>query len=269
VPLTQPRAAFRYQLDSLGRARVAVGAIFLLRTTGLLAPLHISFLGDASPFLGWPDGSIHFAPSVPVLSAALVRVLCVVRTVAALAFTLGVAARPAGIIAGILGYLTVLQDPGRLNTTEHVLFLGTILLALTDATSACALRPSPSRSPRSSVMLMRVWIASIYLWAGVAKLRLDWIDGRTLGLFLHDGVLRPRLGAILLATPMQRAAIASAVVLAELTIACLLLWPRARRHGFYAALALHGSFEVVASPDLFGWTMAALLLALWQPVTPR
>jgi hypothetical protein len=38
--------------DDLGRARVALGAIFLLRTTPLLAPLHVSFLADSYPLLG-------------------------------------------------------------------------------------------------------------------------------------------------------------------------------------------------------------------------
>jgi hypothetical protein len=259
-----PRVTFG-TLDSLGRARVALGAVFLLRTTPLLSPLHVSFLTDVRPLLGWPDGHLHFAPVVAQIPDALIEVLCVVRTVAALAFTIGIAARPAGVIAGALGYLTVMQNPGRLNTTEHVLFLGTMLLALTDAVSRCALYSAPVRSPRSSLFLMRIWLASIYFWAGLSKLRIDWLDGRALGLFLHDGLVRPGLGAVLMATPTQRAIIGSGVAATELALAVLLLLPRTRRLALFAALGLHAAFEVAVSPDLFGWAMAALLLCFWEP----
>ncbi len=259
-----PRAVLD-RLDSLGRARVALGAIFLLRTTPLLSPLHISFLTDVRPLLGWPDGHLHFAPVVAQVSDPLLAILCIVRTVAALAFMLGIAARPAGLIAGALGYLTVMQNPGRLNTTEHVLFLGTMLLAVTDAVSRCALYPAPVRSPRSSLFLMRTWIASIYFWAGLSKLRPDWLDGRALGLFWRDGLVRPGLGAALMATPTRRAIVGSGVAATELALAVLLSFSRTRRLAFFAALGVHAAFEVAVSPDLFGWAMAALLLCFWEP----
>jgi hypothetical protein len=259
-----PRVALE-PLDSLGRARVALGAIFLLRTTPLLSPLHIFFLADVRPLLGWPDGHLHFAPVVAQIPDAALGVLCIVRTVAALAFTIGIATRPAGLIAGALGYVTVMQNPGRLNTTEHVLFLGTMLLAVTDAASRCALFPAPVRSPRSSLFLMRIWIASIYFWAGLSKLRIDWLDGRALGLFSHDGLVRPGLGEVLLATPTHRAIIGSGVAATELALAVMLSLPRTRRLALFVALAVHTAFEVVVAPDLFGWAMAALLLSFWEP----
>jgi len=116
----------------LGWSRVALGALFLLRTTPLLAPLHIHYLADAFPLLAWPDGEARFTPAlVPVLPDGVVAAACVARTVAAVAFLIGVATRPAGLLAGALGYLTVWQDPARGYTTFHVLFLGTMLLAPT------------------------------------------------------------------------------------------------------------------------------------------
>lgn len=166
-------------LGGLGSARVALGCVFLLRTTPLLAAFHVSFLADARPLLGWPDGHAHFAPFIPALPAALLAVLCVVRTLAAVAFTVGIRARVAGFVAGGLGYLTVLQDPARFYTTHHVIFLGAILLASTDAVSVCAVSPEPRRSPNSSLLLIRAWVASIYIWAAIAKVRPDWLDGRT------------------------------------------------------------------------------------------
>ena len=269
MPLSAPSADDGARLDSLGRARVALGAIFLLRTTPLLGALHIPFLFDSAPLLGWPDGRFHFAPLVGPLPDLVIRTLCIVRTVAAVAFMLGVAARPAGLVAGSLGLLTVTQVPGRLNTTEQVLFLGTMLLALTDAVNRCALRPGAIRSARSSVWLMRSWIASIYLWAGLAKLRADWLDGSALALFRDEGRFAPWIADLLLSTPARRLLVGSAVAGSELALAALLTIPRTRRAGLFAALALHAGFEAAASPDLFGWVMAALLLCFWDPSRAR
>src|SRR4051812_27789955 len=39
----------------LAWARVALGALFLLRTTPVLAPLHLPYLSGTSPLVGWPD----------------------------------------------------------------------------------------------------------------------------------------------------------------------------------------------------------------------
>jgi len=259
----------RHDGDELGRARVALGAIFLLRTTPLLAPFHVSFLADTNPLLGWPHAHARLTPLLPILPAVCLKALCIARTVAAVAFTAGVLAGPAGVVAGALGYLTVTQDPGRLNTTQHVIFLGTMLLAMTDATSRCALVPAPARDLRSSRLLMRVWIASIYFWAGLAKLRPDWLDGRALALFASEGLVRPSLAAALLSTPALRAIAGRAVALGELSLAPLILGRRTRRLGVIAAFGLHATFEVAVSPDLFGWALAALLLGCWEPRGPE
>jgi hypothetical protein len=249
--------------DDLGRARVALGAIFLLRTTPLLAAFHVPFLADTHPLLGWPHGHARLTPLLPLLPAVWLEVLCIARTVAAVAFTAGVMASPAGLVAGVLGYVTVTQDPGRLNTTQHVIFLGTILLAMTDATSRCALFPARARDLRSSHLMLRLWVASIYFWAGLSKLRPDWLDGRALVLFASEGMVRPSLAAVLLSTPVRSAIVGSGVAVGELALVPLLLARRTRRFGVIAALGLHATFEIAVSPDLFGWAMAALLLGCW------
>jgi len=112
--------------------------------------------------------------------------------------------------------VTVLQDPARFVTTHHVIFLGTALLACTDAVAACALRASPSRSPTSSAWLIRAWVASIYVWAAVAKLRPDWLEGRALALLARESLLRPFVASTLLSTSPKRAAVAWSVVLTEI-----------------------------------------------------
>jgi len=53
------------------------------------------------------------------------------------------------------------------------------------------------------------------------------------------------------------------VVVLELALAPLLLYPRTRRAGVVLALMMHATLEFAASPDVFGWAMVALLLAFW------
>jgi hypothetical protein len=255
-------------LAALGRARVALGCVFLLRTTPLLAPLHIPCFADAFPLLGWPDGHPHLAPFIPPLPDQVRALLCVARTIAAVAFTLGLWAGPAGLLAGALGYLTVLQDPAHFYVTFHVLFLGAIVLACTDAVGQCALRPRAPQSPTSSAWLVRAWVASIYAWAAIAKLRTDWLDGRTLQLFARGDMLRPFVVRHFLATESQRSFVAHAVVVVEFALAPLLLWRRTRRAGLALALVMHATLEFGTAPDLFGWAMVALLLAFWTPTSP-
>jgi hypothetical protein len=186
--------------------------------------------------------------------------LCIARTLAAVAFAIGWRARAAGFIAGGLGYLTVLQDPARFYTTHHVIFLGTLLLASTDAVASCAVSPAPRRSPSSSVALIRAWVASIYLWAAVAKLRPDWLDGRTFVLLAREGLFRPSVAAALLAAEPVRAFVARGTVATEAILPLLLLFRRSRRAGLVMAIIFHLGLEWAASPDLLGWAMIALLL---------
>ena len=272
--MTRPETAFgelttAATLEALGRARVALGCVLLLRTTPLLAPLHIPLLADATPLLAWPDGHAHLAPFIPALPDGARMVLCILRTIAAVAFTLGIRARPAGLLAGTLGYFTVLQDPAHFYATFHVLFLGTIVLACTDAVGQCALAPRAPQSPTSSAWLVRAWVASIYTWAAIAKLRPDWLDGRTLELFIRGGMLRPFVARHFLATAGHRSLVAWAVVVVEFVLAPLLLTPRTRRAGLVLALTLHAALEFGAAPDVFGWAMAALLLVFWTPSVGR
>jgi hypothetical protein len=263
TPRAAPAAAGT--LEALGRARVALGCIFLLRTTPLLAPLHIPRFSDAYPLLGWPDAHAHLAPFIPALPDDARAVLCIVRTIAVVAFSAGLWARPAGLLAGALGYLTILQDPAHFYATFHVLFLGAMVLSCTDAVGQCAVYPRAAQSPTSSAWLVRAWVASIYAWAAIAKLRADWLDGRTLELFMRGAMLRPFVVRHFLATTGQRAFLACAVVVLELTLAPLLLYPRTRRLGLLLALAMHAALEFAAAPDVFGWAMVALLLAFWAP----
>ena len=213
-------------------------------------------MGDSWPLLGWPDGSWDLT----TLSPLTIQIACILRTLAALLFTVGIGTRPAGLVCGVAGYVVMSQNPFGFFFTVHLLYQAAILLALSDAGSSFALRPVPSRSPVSSYWLLRWWVASIYLWAGIYKLRADWLDGRGLDILRRPGMIEGWLADQVLSSPWSRALVAKAVAAFELSIGPLLLWSRTRRYAVVAAYAFHVSLEVMAHPDLLGWGMMSLLL---------
>jgi hypothetical protein len=259
--------AMTLDLRPLAWSRAAVGALLLLRTTPLLYPLDIWFLRDTLPLLGWPDaraGAIEGGLALPTL---VVQTLCIVRTIAALLFMLGVWFRAAGLTAGVTGYLVLAQNPFGFFFTVHLLYQAAILLALTDAASEFALRRVPAHSPSSSYWLVHAFVASVYFWAGIHKFRPDWLDGRTLELFRQHGAIHGRLADLLLGTPVLRLAAGTGVAIFETVIGPLLVWRRTRRVAVLAAFGFHAVLELTAHPDLLGWGMAALLLAFLEPTT--
>ena len=249
----------------LAWSRIALGTLFLLRTTPLLVPLRLPFLIGTTPLLGWPTTSWHGQAVFLGASAGTVAAACVVRTLAAFCFLVGYRTRLSGLVAGSLGYFVMFQYPFGFNATLHLLFQGTMLLALTDAGAVLALRPSSVRNPRSGKLLIRVFLASIYFWAGLCKLRHDWLDGRTLGLFHDNGIISGTLADFVLQTSWRRQLVARSIAATELCLPALLLWSRTRRWAPFVALGMHATLELAARPDLLGWEMAALLLCLMSP----
>lgn len=246
----------------LAWSRIALGSLFLLRTTPLLAPLHLPYAVGTFPLLGWPSSAWHgsavwgLGTPAPALAA-----LCIIRTLAASSFTLGYLTTWSGVIAGVSGYYLLFQEPFGFNATLHLLFQGVMLLAATDAGAVLALRPERTRNVDSGKLLIRVFVASVYAWAAIVKLRGDWLDGRTLALFHENGALFGALADCLLSTAWRRLFVARAIVATELALPFLLLLPFTRRWAPYLALSLHLGIELSARPDLLGWSMAALLLS--------
>lgn len=241
--------------NGLGWIRIGVGSLVLLRTTPLLAPFGIAWLRGASPLLGWPDGGFSLA----FLSPHAIQALCVVRTLSALLFTLGIGARVAGLVCGVSGFVVAAQYPLGFFFTIHLLYQAAILLAFTDAVSQVAVRST--NPPAGGAWLIRAFVASIYFWAGIFKLRPDWLDGRTLALFHYPGAISGSLADALFSVPALLPFAAKAVALIEVGLGPLLLWPRSRRFALLGALSFHALLQVTAHPDMLGLAMMVLLLA--------
>ena len=245
-----PAVARRPAAPPLVAARVALGILFLMRTTPLGFCFASRRFSDAAPLFGWPDGAVHLNGPLSALPVQVAAALALARTLAAICFAIGVEPFASGIVAGGLGYAAVLRDPFLFDNTLHVLFLGTILLAL-----ACR-----QGGPGPGLSLVRLWVASIYLWAALSKLRTDWLDGRTLALLHDERLLRGVLSGWIVASPGRRIAAAWSVVGIELALGPLLLARRSRTRALALAFGFHAVLEVVATPNQLSWQMAALLL---------
>jgi hypothetical protein len=249
-------------LRPLAWCRVALGAVFLARTTAVARIFKGVVVAPAGPLLGWPEpGTWHLAALGLVLPDAVVRAACAVRTVGGVFFLLGAFPRVAGVVAFGAAALVATQDPFGYIFTLQALSLGVLVVALADSATSLAVTPSAARSPRSSLWLVRGFVASVYFWAAIAKMRSPWLDGSVLRAFHEDGYVRGLLGDILLAGDLRRRACAWVVVGAELALGPALLWGRTRFAALMIACLMHSAFEVAIHPDVYSWVMGALLLA--------
>jgi hypothetical protein len=226
---------------TLAWMRIAIGAIFLLRTTPLLAPFGFRF--TQVPLVGWPEPG--FRVSLLGLPAWLVAALAIARTIAALSFTIGYRARIAGVIATTCGYLALSTDALGYVNSLHLLFLATLVLALVDA-----------RSMKTSVWLVRALPLSVYVFSAIAKLNAQFLSGDAIRGFCEDRYIRGPIAS--LACPHARAMSITTIV-AEMTLPIVLAIPRTRRVAIFVALGFHLVVELAMHPDVFGWVMAVLL----------
>ena len=180
------------------------------------------------------------------------------QIIAAFMFTCGVRAGTAGIVAAASGYLVLAQDRFAFINSLHVLFLGTFVLALTAA---------PLVRPSSSVRLLGLFLASIYLWAGLAKMQPEWLSGHALESQARAGAFAGPLGEWV-EHAWFRGAVSIAIPLIELAVAGLLVADR-RRPAIALALLFHLAVELTVKPDTLGLQMAVLLFAIWPVATGR
>jgi hypothetical protein len=253
------------QMTSPGAVRIALGIVLLVRTTPLANLLPVPLAHVRGPLFGWPEPGFALAWGGLVLPDRVRIALCVVRTLAAIAFLAGVRARTAGVIAGACGFVALSQDPLGFVFTLYVLFAATIVVALTDATSHLALvpdRPGDASDARSSARLVGLFVASMYAWSALAKMQCEWLSGRTLLALAEDGLLGAPFAKLLLDHAAIRAPAAVLVFLIELALPVLLVTRRTAAYAIVVALGLHATFEAATHPDVMGWVMAVLLLSM-------
>jgi hypothetical protein len=180
--------------------------------------------------------------------------------VGAVLFMLGIRTRAAGAVTALAGFAVLSQDVFGFKFTLYTLFTATWLVAIAGGGRHFALRPSPPDADGSSPWLVHAFVASVYAWAGVAKVHTEWLTGSTLRALYGAHYLTGTAADVLFATPGRCCAAAWGVVVTELLLGPLLLVRRTRVVGIALALTMHATYEWTAKPDIFGWLMAALLV---------
>jgi hypothetical protein len=248
----------RPSLRPFGLARIALGVVFLVRTTALVNALPFPLAYVRGPLLGWPDGGPVFGWGGVVLPDSVRMVACVARTIAAVLFLAGVRPRASGLVAGALGFVALSQDPFGFIFTLHALFLGTIVLALSNAASEHALAPDRPAPREQSARLVFFFVASIYLWAAFAKVNAAWLSGSVLKALAEDRVATS-LGRAVFSAPGLATAIALGTIALEVALPFALLATRTRRLALFAAVIFHLGLEAALRPDVMTLVMLALL----------
>ncbi len=245
----------------LGYSRAALGLLLVVRTTPLSRWLPWPVSHVAPPLLGWPEHGFRAAWGGVVLSDSVVIALCIVRTIAAVLFMLGLWTRAAGTVAAVAAFAVLSQDAFGFKFTFYALFVGTWLLAISGGGCTFALRAAPAGRAGPSPPLVHAFVASVYAWSAIAKLRMTWLTGETLRA-LHEGhYLTGALSDVLFATLDRCRAAACCVVAVELLLGPLLLVRPTRKMGIALAVGMHAAYEWTAHPDVFGWIMGALLIS--------
>lgn len=242
-------------------SRAALGILLLARTSPVSRVLPSPFNHVVTPLLGWPEHGFRAAWGGLALPDGVLIALCLIRTGAALLFTVGVWTQAAGVTAALAALVVLSQDAFVFKFTLYTLFVGTGLVALSDAGRSLALRPRTPSSAPAPPWLVQWFVASVYAWSGIAKLRPAWLSGRTLRTFYEAHYLTGAVADFFLGDPARCHVAAWGVVAVELSLGPLLLVPKTRRAGIALALAMHLAYELPAKPDVFGWIMAALLIA--------
>jgi vitamin K-dependent gamma-carboxylase len=262
----------------LALARIALGALVLLRTTDVARPF-VAFNHHT-----WMSG-VEYAPNVdgvsqPALASPLLPglalgatatwLLVALRTGAAITLLLGISARLSSLLVGAAGAWLMAAD--RYRYLHHLYLLWWMLLwfALLRSDDRLSLlgwirnRTGSARVPRWPLQLLRVFCASVYLASGLAKLRSPWLSGETLKDLERVTLIGGEAYRFTVAT-LGHAAVATAVCALELCLAPILLWSKTRWLGVALGASLHAGVALSMEVSTFGGQMLWLLALFLVP----
>jgi hypothetical protein len=180
---------------------------------------------------------------------------------AALALTLGLRPRLAALLAFLLFTHVELID--RAAYLNHYYLVSVVLLLLVFVPTH---RP---RAPAWALIAIRLQVGLVYVFAGVAKLRADWLlDAQPLRLWLGAHREFPLLGP-LFARPEVAHLMSWAGAAFDLSAPFLLLHPRTRPFAYAVVLGFHVLTGALFPIGMFPWIMAGSALIFFPPDWPR
>lgn len=269
------RARAPVDAASLAVFRIAFGLLMLAGTIRFAARGWIDALYVAPEFHFhyWGLGFVEPLPRAWMFAAFIAQ------GGLALAIALGAGTRLA--LAGFFVVFTYVEAIDKATYLNHyylvsALALLMIALPLDRAASIAAWRrlrrgiQAPAIAPAWALWALRLQLGLVYFYAGVAKLRPDWLGaGEPLRTWLHARGDLPLLGP-LLRLPEVALAMSWAGALFDLTAPFLLLWPRSRPFALAAVIVFHGlTGALFPAIGMFPWIMALSALIFLPPGWPR
>lgn len=148
---------------------------------------------------------------------------------------------------------------------NHYYFISVVALLMI----ALPLGRGRAVAPAWALWALRLQIGLVYVFAGIAKLRPDWLlHAQPLKIWLAAHGDFPLLGPVF-RLPWTPYAMSWAGAIFDLTAPFLLLWPRTRPLAYAAVLAFHGLTGALFPIGMFPWIMASAALIFFPPDWPR
>ncbi len=157
---------------------------------------------------------------------------------------------------------------------RYLYVLVALILLITPAHRACSIdawrKPSlaSQTAPAWTLYLPLFQMSLVYFFAGVAKLDIDWLNGRQMAIWLPKRINKSIWGE-LLATPWLPLVMAWSGLVFDLTVAPLMLWKRSRPWAFGAAAAFHLTNATIFGLASFPWFALLMTSLYFPPSWPR
>ncbi|QCR23230.1 HTTM domain-containing protein [Pontibacter sp. SGAir0037] len=118
--------------------------------------------------------------------------------------------------------------------------------------------------PQWTLWILLIQQVIVYFYAGIAKIQPDWLMGRPMRIWLSYKTEYPVIGPLLGAEPTVYI-ICWGGLFFDLFIAWMLLWPRTRVIGFWAAFGFHIFNSAVFHVGVFPYFMIAAAVLFFKP----
>lgn len=259
--LPRLRAALSAPVDaaSLVAFRVAFGLLMCASTIRFAARGWISelYIAPELHFHYWGFGWIEPLPPVGMVAAFVALGVLSLLVAAGRAYRLSVA-----LFFVLFTYIELIDKATYLN---HYYFVSVVSLLLV----ALPIGRGTTHAPAWALAALRLQVGLVYVFAGIAKLRPDWLlHGQPLKIWLAAHGDFPLLGPIF-RLPWTAHAMSWAGAAFDLTIPFLLLYGRTRPFASVAVLAFHGLTGALFPIGMFPWIMSSAALVFFPPDWPR
>jgi vitamin K-dependent gamma-carboxylase len=212
---------------------------------------------------------------VPALSASGIHALFVALGLLGLAVAAGLFYRVATVALFVVFTWIQLIDVSNYLNHYYLVSLLALLLAVMPLNAAFSLdvwrKPSLRRTsfPAWCTWLLRFQVATVYMFAGLAKLNSDWLlHAQPLSIWLNARTGLPGIGGLFDARVVAFAA-AWGGFLFDSTVPLFLMWKRTRAIAFVVVVGFHLATWVLFPIGMFPAIMITSALVFFSPSWPR